>query len=202
MGLYDLPYLLSVPNLTIAAPRSGAELIGLLRCALAHTTGPFAIRYPRDKTPDEPPPASAVAAVPYGSWEVLRRGGDCALLAVGVMCQPALEAAERLAGEGVDASVVYCRFLKPIDRAALDALAAEHRLLVTIEDGLVTNGFGAFLAGLAESEFPQVRMVPLGAPDRTWEHAPRASQLQEAGLTGDQIAVRVRELLAVEPAGR
>jgi 1-deoxy-D-xylulose-5-phosphate synthase len=102
----------------------------------------------------------------------------------------------------VDASVVYCRFLKPIDRAALDALATEHRLLVTIEDGLVTNGFGAFLAGLAESEFPRVRVVPLGAPDRTWEHAPRASQLQEAGLTADQIAVRVHELLAAEPAVR
>ncbi len=202
MGLYDLPYLLSVPNLTVAAPRSGAELIGLLRCALGHTKGPFAIRYPRDKTPDEPPPVSAVAAVPYGSWEVLRRGGDCALLAVGVMCQPALAAAEQLAGEGVDASVVYCRFLKPIDRAVFDALATEHRLLVTIEDGLVTNGFGASLAALAVSAYPQVRVVPLGAPDRTWEHAPRASQLQEAGLTADQIAVRVRELLAAESAGR
>ena len=202
MGLYDLPYLLSVPNLTVAAPRSGAELIGLLRCALGHTTGPFAIRYPRDKTPDEPPPASAVAAVPYGTWEVLRRGGDCALLAVGVMCEPALAAAEQLAGEGVEATVVYCRFLKPIDRAAFDALAAEHRLLVTIEDGLVTNGFGASLAALAVDAFPQVRVAPIGAADRTWEHAPRPSQLQEAGLAADQIAVRVRALLAAEPAGR
>jgi 1-deoxy-D-xylulose-5-phosphate synthase len=118
------------------------------------------------------------------------------------MCQPALAAAEQLAGEGVESSVVYCRFLKPIDRAVFDALATEHRLLVTIEDGLVTNGFGASLAALAVSAYPQVRVAPLGAPDRTWEHAPRASQLQEAGLTADQIAVRVRELLAAEPAGR
>jgi len=202
MGLYDLPYLLSVPNLTVAAPRSGAELIGLLRCALAHTTGPFAIRYPRDKTPDEPPPVSEVAAVPYGSWEVLRRGGDCALLAVGAMCQPALAAAERLAGEGVDATVVNCRFLKPLDRVTLDALAAEHRLFVTVEDGLVTNGFGASLAALAETAFPQVRVVPLGAPDRTWEHATRASQLEEAGLSVGGIAARVKELLAAAPAER
>lgn len=202
MGLYDLPYLLSVPNLTVAAPRTGAELIGLLRCALAHTKGPFAIRYPRDKTPDEPPPVSTVAAVPYGTWEILRHGGDCALLAVGAMCQPALAAAEQLAAEGVDAAVVNCRFLKPLDRATLDALAAEHRLFVTVEDGLVTNGFGASLAALAETEFPQVRVVPLGAPDRTWEHATRASQLVEAGLGADQIAARVKALLAAAPAGR
>lgn len=202
MGLYDLPYLLSVPNLTVAAPRSGAELIGLLRCALARTAGPFAIRYPRDKTPDEPPPASAVPAVPYGTWEVLRRGGDCALLAVGAMCQPVLAAAEALASAGVDATVVNCRFLKPLDRATLDALAAEHRLFVTVEDGLVTNGFGASLAALAETAFPQVRVVPVGVPDRTWEHATRASQLAEAGLTADQIAARVKELLAAAPAER
>jgi 1-deoxy-D-xylulose-5-phosphate synthase len=118
------------------------------------------------------------------------------------MCQPALVAAELLAAEGVDAAVVNCRFLKPVDRATLDALAAEHRLFVTVEDGLVTNGFGASLAALAETEFPQVRVVPFGAPDRTWEHASRASQLAEAGLGADEIAARVKALLAPAPAGR
>jgi 1-deoxy-D-xylulose-5-phosphate synthase len=202
MGLYDLPYMLSVPNMTVTAPKDGAELIGLLRCALAHSAGPFSIRYPRDRTPSEPPPVADVPAVPYGTWEVLRQGGDCALLAVGAMCQPALAAAELLARDGVEAAVVNCRFLKPLDRATLDALAAEHRLLVTVEDGLVTNGFGASLAALAETLYPHLRVVPLGAPDRTWEHALRASQLAEAGLTGEAIAGRARALLAVAPAGR
>jgi 1-deoxy-D-xylulose-5-phosphate synthase len=202
MGLYDIAYMLSVPNMTVTAPKDGAELIGLLRCALAHRTGPFSIRYPRDRTPAEVPPTADVPAVPYGTWEVLRRGKDCALLAVGAMCQPALAAADLLAREGVDAEVVNCRFLKPVDRAALEALAAEHRLAVTVEDGLVTNGFGAAIAALAESEFPHLRVVALGAADHTWEHAPRASQLAEAGLTGEQIAVRARTLLAAIPAGR
>jgi 1-deoxy-D-xylulose-5-phosphate synthase len=114
------------------------------------------------------------------------------------MCQPALAAAEELAAEGLDVTVVNCRFLKPIDRELLDALLHEHRLLVTVEDGVVTNGFGASLAGLVETVAPETRVVPLGAPDRTYEHAPRAEQLAEVGLTGAGIAARVRALAAEE----
>src|SRR2546428_808661 len=80
LGLYDIAYLLPVPHLTVTAPKDGAELIGLLRCALDHTAGPFSLRHPRDKAPGDAPPAAEVAAVPSGSWAVLRRGGGCALL--------------------------------------------------------------------------------------------------------------------------
>jgi len=201
MGLYDIAYLLAVPHLTVTAPKDGAELIGLLRCALERDDGPFSLRYPRDKAPGEAPPAAEVAAIPYGSWEVLRAGKakkDCALLAVGVMCQPALEAAEALAGDGLDVTVVNCRFLKPIDRETLEGLMRDHRLLVTIEDGTVVNGFGASLAALAQATAPEVRVVPLGVPDRTYEHAPRAQQLAEVGLTGPGIAARVRALASEE----
>ncbi len=197
MGLFDIAYMLAVPNMTVTAPRHGAELIGLLRCALAHD-GPFCTRYPRDKAPTEPPPAAEVAPVPYGTWEVLRKGKDCALLAVGVMCQPALAAAEALAAEGLDVTVVNCRFLKPMDREVLDALVREHRLLVSVEDGTVVNGFGATLAAVVQATAPEVRVVTLGVPDRTYEHAPRAQQLDEVGLTGSGIAARVRALAAEE----
>src|SRR6266849_6094465 len=107
MGLYDIAYMLAVPHMTVTAPKDGAELIGLLRCALAHTDGPFSLRYPRDKAPGEAPPAAEVSTIPYGTWEVLRKGKDCAILAVGVMCNPALEAADLLAADGFDVSVVY-----------------------------------------------------------------------------------------------
>jgi 1-deoxy-D-xylulose-5-phosphate synthase len=196
MGLYDIAYMLAVPNMTVTAPKDGAELIGLLRCALEHTGGPFAIRYPRDRAPGSAPPAAEVAPLPYGSWEVLRKGRECALLAVGAMCPPALAAADGLARDGFDVTVVNCRFLKPVDREVLDALLRDHRLLVTVEDGTVTNGFGAALAGLVETVAPEVRVVPLGAPDRTYEHAPRAQQLAEVGLTAGGIATRVRALAA------
>jgi 1-deoxy-D-xylulose-5-phosphate synthase len=184
--------------MTVTAPRDGRELIGLLRCALEHSAGPFSLRYPRDKAPGEAPLAAEVPALTYGSWEVLRPGRECALLAVGVMCQPALEAAEALGAEGLDVSVVNCRFLKPMDRELLDALVRDHRLLITIEDGTVVNGFGAAVAALLQTTSPEVRVVALGVPDRTYEHAPRAQQLADVGLTGPGIAARVRALAAEE----
>ncbi len=198
MGLYDIPYLLTVPHMTVTAPRDGAELIGLLRCALGRSEGPFALRYPRDKAPGEAPHAVEVAAIPYGSWELLRRGKDCAILAVGAMCGPALDAADLLAADGWSVTVVNCRFLKPLDRETLAALMQDHRLLVTVEDGAVVNGFGAHLAAVVQTTAPEVRVVPLGVPDRTYEHAPRAEQLAQVGLTGIGIAGRVRALAAEE----
>jgi len=170
----------------------------LLRCALQHTDGPFSLRYPRDKAPGEAPPAAEVPPVPYGAWELLRKGKDCAIIAVGVMCKPALEAAELLAADGLDVSVINARFLKPMDREMLDALAQSHKLLVTVEDGTVVNGFGAALAALVQTTAPDSRVVALGVPDRTYEHAPRAGQLADVGLTGDGIAARIRALAAEE----
>src|SRR2546426_1166064 len=198
MGLYDIAYMLAVPHLTVTAPKDGAELIGLLRCALAHTEGPFSLRYPRDKAPGEPPPAAEVPAIPYGTWEILRRGKECAILAVGVMCKPALEAADALTADGLDVTVVNARFLKPMDRETLDALARDHKLLVTVEDGTVVNGFGAAVAALVQTTAPDQRVAALGVPDRTYEHAPRAQQLADVGLTGAGIAARIRALAAEE----
>src|SRR5881398_2995242 len=202
MGLYDIAYLLAVPNMTVTAPKDSAELIGLLRCALQHADGPFSIRYPRDRAPGEAPPAAEVAPVPYGTWEILRKGRECALLAVGAMCQPAVAAAELLAADGIDVSVVNCRFVKPVDRELLDGLLRDHRLLVTVEDGTVTNGFGAQMAGLVATVAPEVRVAVLGAPDRIYRSEERAQQLAEVGLTGSAIAARVRALAAEESPAR
>ncbi|NIM51134.1 MAG: 1-deoxy-D-xylulose-5-phosphate synthase [Gemmatimonadales bacterium] len=197
MGLYDLAYMLTVPNMTVTAPRDGAELIGLLRCALEHD-GPFCTRYPRDKAPGPAPPAAEVGPVPYGSWEILREGAECAILAVGVMCQPAMEAAALLAEDGLDVTVVNCRFVKPFDRAMLEELVRHHRVLLTVEDGAMVNGFGAFVAATVQSIDSDVRVVVLGIPDRTYEHASRAQQLEEVGLTGPGIAERIRTWSATE----
>ncbi len=200
MGLFDIAYLLAVPHMTVTAPRDGAELIGLLRTALAHTDGPFSLRYPRDKAPAEPPLAAEVPPVPYGTWDVLRQGRQCALLAVGVMCQPALQAADALKADGFDVTVVNCRFLKPYDRAMLDALVRDHKVLVTVEDGTVVNGFGAYMAEAMQTIAPDVRLIALGAQDRIYEHAPRPQQLAEVGLTAEGIAARIRALAAEEAA--
>jgi 1-deoxy-D-xylulose-5-phosphate synthase len=193
MGLYDIPYMLAVPNMTVTAPRDGAELVGLLRSALAHD-GPFCTRYPRDAVSGAMPPVAEIPAVPYGTWEMLRHGRDCAILAVGVMCDPARAAAELLVKDGLDVSVVNCRFLKPMDLATLEAVLHEHRVLVTVEDGALVNGFGAALAARVAELAPEARVGVLGVPDRTWEHAARAAQLAAAGLTPEGIADKVRQL--------
>ncbi|MBA3259845.1 MAG: 1-deoxy-D-xylulose-5-phosphate synthase [Gemmatimonadales bacterium] len=193
MGLYDIAYMLAVPGMTVTAPKDGDELIGLLRTALAHD-GPFCTRYPRDKAPAEPRPVAEVPAVPYGTWEQLRQGKDVAVLAVGTMVAPAVRAAELLAADGVDCGVVNCRFLKPLDTAMLESLARNHRVLVTVEEGTIVNGFGAFLAETLQTTHPEVRVVALGVPDRLMEQAPRAEQLESFGLTAAGIARRIAAL--------
>jgi 1-deoxy-D-xylulose-5-phosphate synthase len=198
MGLYDIAYLLPLPGMTVTAPKDGDELIGLLKCALDHTTGPFSIRYPRDKAPAAPRPVAEVDQVPYGSWEQLRQGKDLAILAVGTMVRPALEAAEKLVADGMDCGVVNCRFLKPMDHGLLEALVQEHRLLVTVEEGTIVNGFGASLAELLQTTHPEVRVITLGVPDRLIEQAPRAEQLELCGLTSEGIARRLRALHSEE----
>lgn len=190
MGLYDIAYMLAVPEMTVTAPKDGDELVGLLKCALQHD-GPFSTRYPRDKTPADPTPPDQVPAVAYGTWELLREGKDLAILAVGTMVFPALAAAEKLAADGIDCTVVNARFLKPHDRAMLESLVGRHRTLVTVEEGTVVNGFGASLAGILQTTRPEVRVVPLGVPDKLQEQAPRAEQLESFGLTADGIARRI-----------
>jgi 1-deoxy-D-xylulose-5-phosphate synthase len=193
MGLYDIAYMLAVPGMTVTAPRDGDELIGLLRTALTHN-GPFSTRYPRDKAPAEIRPIAEIHAVPYGTWEQLRRGKEMAILAVGTMVQPAAEAAEILAQDGIQCAVVNCRFLKPMDASMLEALTQQYRVLVTVEEGTIVNGFGAYLAETLQTTHPELRVVALGVPDRLIEQAPRAEQLDSFGLTAAGIARRIAAL--------
>jgi 1-deoxy-D-xylulose-5-phosphate synthase len=197
MGLYDIAYLLAVPGMTIVAPKDGTEMLGLLRTALEHDDGPVAIRYPRAAVPAPTPPIAEVTAVPYGTWEVVRQvpgGAEVAILAVGTMVLPALQAAEQLAGEGLDVSVVNCRFLKPYDELTLAAVMSEHRKLLVVEEGTVVNGFGAYVASVVQRLEPDVRVAVHGVPDRIIYAASRARQLASCGLDSAGIAARVRAL--------
>jgi 1-deoxy-D-xylulose-5-phosphate synthase len=197
-GLYDIAYLLAVPNVTVTAPKDGAEMLALLRLGVEEATGPFALRYPRDNVPAAVPPLSEIPPIEYGSWEILRRGRDVALLATGTMVLPALEAAELLAADGISASVVNCRFLKPMDAATLTWAAERHDALLTIEEGTVVNGFGAALEREIEptrARRPELRVEVMGVPDRYVDHAARREQLEEVGLTPAGIAQNARSLL-------
>jgi 1-deoxy-D-xylulose-5-phosphate synthase len=195
-GAYDIAYMLAVPNMTVTAPKNGREMLGLLRAAVDHTGGPFALRYPRDASPDIPPAIGEVEAVPYRTWEVLRHGmpNGVAVLAVGTMVLPSLAAAEMLAREGLSVTVVNCRYLKPYDELTLAAIVADHRQLLVVEEGTVVNGFGAYMAGVVAAMDPAVRVATHGVPDRIIPAAPRARQLAACGLDEAGIAERVRAL--------
>jgi 1-deoxy-D-xylulose-5-phosphate synthase len=194
MGLYDIAYLLAVPNVTVTAPKDGREMLGLLRTAVAHESGPFSIRYPRDAAPDTVPAISEIEPVPYGTWEVLRHGSDVALLATGTMVQPALAAADALAAEGLRITVVNCRFLKPYDEVTLAAVLAHHERVLVVEEGTVINGFGAYMSTVIARQDPSIRVAVHGVPDRIIPAASRARQLALTGLDATGIAARVRAL--------
>jgi 1-deoxy-D-xylulose-5-phosphate synthase len=198
MGLYDIAYLLAVPGMVVTAPKNGAEMIALLRAALDHTKGPFSIRYPRDAAPDAVPPATGIHVAPLGTWEVLRQGGDYAILATGTMVLPALAAAEQVAADGIECTVVNCRYLKPYDEVTLTAIVAQHKRVLVVEEGTVINGFGAFMSTVIERLDPAVRVAVHGVPDRFIEQAPRQRQLELVGLDATGIARRIRALHETE----
>jgi 1-deoxy-D-xylulose-5-phosphate synthase len=190
-GGLDIAYMLAVPGMTVTAPKDGAEMVGLLRTGIEWEGGPFSIRWPRDAVPAAVPAAREIEAVEYGTWEVLREGRDIAILATGAVVLPSLEAAERLAQEGISATVVNCRFIKPLDEACLSRLFPAHRLALTVEEGTVVNGFGSFARARIGEAWPEVRTSSMGLPDRFVAHGERPELLAEVGLTPAAIAERV-----------
>lgn len=198
MGLYDIAYLLAVPGMTVTAPKDATEMLGLLKAGVSHDAGPFSVRYPRDAAPDKPPALASIEPVPYGTWEVLRRGSELAILAVGTMVRPSLEAAEALAAEGLNVTVVNCRYLKPYDEITLAAVLADHKQILVVEEGTIVNGFGAFMSTVIARYDSSVRVATHGVPDRVIHAAPRGRQLAACGLDAPGIATRVRALLESE----
>lgn len=208
MGLYDIAYMLAVPGMTVTAPKNGTEMLALMRTAAAHTTGPFSLRYPREASPDVAAPIREIEAVPYGTWEVLRKGagardaaGGIAILAVGTMVLPSLAAAEKLAEDGISVTVVNCRFMKPFDEDSLKSVVADNRYLLVVEEGTVVNGFGAHMAAVVAEMDASVRVVAHGVPDEFIEQAPRARQLSLAGLDEKGIAAKVRQICQGDARG-
>jgi 1-deoxy-D-xylulose-5-phosphate synthase len=208
MGLYDIAYMLAIPGMTVTAPKNGREMLGLLRTGVAHAGGPFALRYPRDAAPDIVPPITEIEPVPYGTWEMLREGagsrdtgGGLAILAVGTMVLPALAAAEMLATDGISATVVNCRFMKPYHEAMLREVLAANKYVLVVEEGTVVNGFGSHISTVIAAIDPAVRVMAHGVPDKIIEQAPRARQLADIGLDAPGIAARARMLRQTDARG-
>ena len=202
MGAYDVAYLSALPNMIVSAPMDEHELQDLLHTAVMQRDHPFAIRYPRASVSDGVDLArKEFSFLPIGRWETLREGSDVCILAVGTMVKPALAAAEELASAGIEAHVVNCRYLKPMDVDLLIELGRRFGRILTVEESALWSGFGANVGRLLADKgvYPEIRS--LGMPDRVIDHAARKIQLEECGLTPAAIGEAARSL-ADAPARR
>ena len=179
-GAFDLSYLACIPNMVIMAPADEEECRRMLSTAFRHD-GPCAVRYPRGPGPGVKT-GSTLEALPLGKGEMRRHGKKIALLAFGSMLSPALQAAEV-----IDASVANMRFVKPIDRELIVALAREHSLLISIEENALIGGAGAEVGRVLDEADIPVRFVRMGLPDRFVGHGDQARLLAEVGL--DQAGI-------------
>jgi 1-deoxy-D-xylulose-5-phosphate synthase len=198
-GVFDLAYLRCLPNMTVMAPKDENELRHMLKTAIEEIDGPVAIRYPRGAGVGAPL-TEALHALPVGRAETLRAGSDVAIVALGSMVLPAERAAEILAGEGIAASVVNARFVKPLDARAMLDLAARCGAIVTVEEHVRAGGFGSALLELLDSRGVLIPTEVLAIPDRVFEQASQGRLREMAGLTPAAIAAAARDLVAVKTA--
>ncbi len=193
-GLFDFAYFRIFPNTIVMAPKDENELQHMLATCLA-SDHPTALRYPRGNGYGVPLDTE-FRPLPVGKAEVLRRGRHGAVWAIGSTVVPTLEAAERLAKEGVELTVVNARFVKPLDRELLrsqvEQLGAGARL-ATVEEHVVAGGFGsALLEALAEMELSGVTTLPIGVPDRFVPHGSQDVLRKTLGLDAESLYFRLR----------
>ena len=193
-GFIDVSYFRCLPNVVVMAPRDEAMLVHMLRTALAHDDGPIAFRYPRGAAEGAPMP-DAPEQIEIGRGELLLPGERVALLGYGYGVQVGLRAAEILRENGLEPTVADGRFAKPLDGALIEKLAAEHDLVVTIEENVLPGGFGSGVLERVEDAFAdgseRARVLRVGLPDRYVTHGKPALLREEVGFTGEAVAERV-----------
>ncbi len=195
-GCFDIAFVRALPGIVVMAPRDATELGEMMEMAL-RLDQPSAIRYPRTFAPNPEREYPRRREMLPGRAETLRQGRDAAVFAYGSMVYPAMEAAEKLAAEGIDLTVVNARFARPVDLDTLGALARRYRTVFTAEEHTIQGGFaGACLEALASAGLPADVIVPVAIPDRFVEHGTRSEMLRELGLDPTGLMRFFRERLA------
>lgn len=195
-GAFDLSYLRCIPNLVIGAPSDENECRQMLYTAYRHP-GPAAIRYPRGTGPGAII-AHEMTALEIGKAVQVRKGSQVAILSFGTLLPEAVKAAEQL-----NATVVDMRWVKPLDEALVIAMAAQHELLVTLEENALAGGAGASVNELLAARGVVTAILNLGLPDHFQDHGSQQEQRSEAGLDAEGIVGSIRERLAAcDPPGQ
>jgi len=184
-GLFDLTFLRSIPNMTVMAPADEDELQHMLSFAFNKIEGPIAIRYPRDKIKGVKPREEN--KINLGKGELVKEGEDLLIIAVGTAVGSALEAAEKLFWQGIKASVINARFVKPLDEELITAAARKCGQVITVEENVLAGGFGSAVLELFEKKGMSVPVKRLGVNDCFVGHGTRAQMLACCGLDVEGI---------------
>jgi len=199
-GVFDLSYLRHLPNLTLMAPKDENELQHMLKTAVDHD-GPVALRYPRGNGYGVPL-EQELKALPIGKAEQIREGVDGVVLALGTMVVPAFEAAEELAKEGINLSVVNARFVKPLDQELIMSLVQRFGRLVTVEENALQGGFGTAVLELLEDQgISGVPVLRLGYPDQYIEQGEQHELRAMYGLDAKGITTALRRFIKLDATG-
>lgn len=192
-GSFDISYLTLVPNLIVSAPKDENELQHLLYTAV-ESGRPMAIRYPRGSGLGVELDTE-LHPIPIGKGEVLRDGEDVAILALGAMVAPALEAVQALTSAGIEATVVNARFAKPLDSELIIDLATRIKRMVTVEENALSGGFGSSVVQLLqESGMSDIQVKSIGIPDEFVEQGAQDILRSKYGLDAKGIAQQVLSL--------
>lgn len=193
-GLFDLSYLRGLPNMVVMAPKDENELRHMLATAVQHS-GPIAFRYPRGYGVGVPID-DEIHTLPIGKGEVLTKGNDVAILAIGFTVASALEAAKQLEDESISATVVNCRFVKPLDTELIIRLATEIPFILTVEENVLHGGFGsAVVECLMDAGITNSRVVRIGIPDTYVEHGSQKILRSKYGIDTSGIVKAVRDMV-------
>lgn len=190
-GIFDLSFMTSIPNMSVMAPKNLWELKAQLRFAIEEYEGPITIRYPRGqayrglKEYQQP--------IEYGKGEILTEGKEIALLAVGSMVSTAEHVRDKLRAEGYECTLANGRFIKPIDTQLVDYLAANHHLIVTLEENVLQGGYGLQVLAYIHKHYPDVKVLNISLPDAYVEHGNVSLLREEVHLDSDSVIRAMRE---------
>ena len=192
-GIFDIAFLRNLPNFAVMAPKDAEELGAMLEFALT-LNQPVSIRYPKDRVPNTLPAGRyrvQSSKLQLGKAEVLKEGKDFAIIALGSMVVPALEAIELLEKEGLSGTLINARFVKPLDTSLLKGIVNRNKLIFTVEEGVLEGGFGS-----AVMEALGAPIIRIGLPCEFITHGKREILLEKYGLTAQGIAAQIKMRLS------
>jgi len=193
-GVFDIAYLRHLPNMVLMMPKDENEGQHMVYTALKYDDGPIALRFPRGNGLGVPMDEE-LKEIPIGTWEVLREGTDAAILTFGTTIPMALKAAKMLEKKGIFVKVVNARFIKPMDERMLTNILNENIPILTVEEAVLQGGFGSAVLEFAHDHDYAAKIKRMGIPDRFIEHGEVNELLKEIGLTADEIANSILQMV-------